>query len=130
MKSFFSETPKLKNRARLAAISWTLLIFFLCLIPAKEIPDVNVPLMDKWVHFILFGVFSFLWLLSLAHINFRWLFIIFIVAVLTGWMVEELQGILGFLGRSKDIMDIVADAIGGLLGVLLFTLIKKIRPVR
>lgn len=125
MKLIFSETPKLRRRARFAAVGWTLLIFFLCLIPGRDIPHVKVPLVDKWVHFILFGIFSFLWLLSLVHTNLTRLFIVFIAAIGTGWMVEELQGLLVSLGRSKDKMDIVADGVGGLLGVLLFAMVKR-----
>lgn len=120
MWKVFSEITINKRRARLLAILWTLLIFFLCFLPARDVPEVNVPLMDKWVHFILFGVFCFLWLLSFRSFTIRDLFLIFLASVALGWLVEFFQGMLTFLGRSRDNMDILADSIGGLLGVFVF----------
>ena len=81
-----------------------------------------MPLADKWVHFILFAVFSILWLLAYPSLKWQRLVLVFIVAALTGWLVEELQGALTMLGRSKDEMDILADAIGGGIGVGIFWL--------
>ncbi len=107
------------------AILWTLLIFIVCFLPAREIPEVDVPLADKWVHFILFGTYAFLWLLSVKQPSTKSWIVVFISAVLVGWLVEVLQGALSFLGRSQDNMDIVADAIGGFLGVAVFALIIR-----
>lgn len=105
---------------------WTLLIFILCLLPAKDIPDVQVPLIDKWVHFVLFGVFALLWLLAYPGRKPGFSVIIFLVSVATGWLVEELQGMLPTLGRTKDVMDAVADGIGGLLGVVAYQVAQLI----
>jgi VanZ family protein len=124
--SFFSNT----KRARFFAILWTLLIFFLCFIPAREIPDVNIPLADKWVHFILFGIFSILWLLSIPNHAFKHLVLVFITSLILGWLVEEIQGLLVSLGRNKDNRDILADAIGGFLGVLIYSIVCKSRRSR
>lgn len=94
---------------------------------------------DKWVHFVLFAVFSFLWLFSFPPRR-RWLGITvaFAVSIIFGWLVEELQGLLTFLGRSRSVKDMIADAIGGLLGVIIYYIItiraeraelKKRKPV-
>lgn len=123
----FSDNPKYKKRARLGAILWTLLIFILCFIPAREVPEVNIPLIDKWVHFILFGVFSFLWLLAVKQYNHLHLLLVLVSAVVVGWLVEYLQGSLSFLGRSQDNMDTIADGIGGLIGVVIFYILKPKR---
>jgi VanZ family protein len=115
----FSKALQNKKGIKWAAWSWTLFLFLLCLLPGHEIPDVNIPLVDKWVHFVLFAIFSLLWLL--AYPSTRWrLLLIFILSVSTGWLVEELQGLLTMLGRSKDVMDILADGIGGGIGVVVF----------
>ena len=116
-----------KKRARSLAILWTLLIFFLCFIPSREIPDVNLPLADKWVHFVLFGIFSFLWLLSLNAVRFRDLLVVLLSSIVFGWAVELLQGALTFLGRSQDNMDTLADSIGGLLGVTIFYIYHRLK---
>ena len=105
---------------------WTLLIFVGCFLPAKDIPDVNVPLADKWVHFILFGGFCFFWLLAFPDYRFRSLAGWFLAGVATGIAVELLQGALTFLGRSADPYDVLADSIGAILGVILFFVVAKI----
>ena len=124
MNQLFSGDPIYKNRARIGAILWTLLIFILCFIPAREVPDLDIPLADKWVHFILFGVFSFLWLLSIKEFRLPHLVIVLICSIVLGWLVEYIQGALTFLGRSQDNMDTLADGIGGLLGVVVFWLLS------
>lgn len=115
-----SENHRFYKRARFLAILWTLLIFFLCFIPGKEIPDVHIPLADKWAHFILFAIFAALWLLSIPRLRRKHFIGVFLSSVILGWLVEFIQGSLAFLGRSQDHMDTLADSFGGLLGVLLF----------
>ena len=41
----------------------------------------------------------------------------FLIAVALGSFIEVMQGILSFLGRSMELMDAVADSIGGALGI-------------
>ena len=124
MNQLFSGDPIYKKRARIGATLLTLLIFILCFIPAREVPDLDIPLADKWVHFILFGVFSFLWLLSIKEFRLQHLVIVLICSIVLGWLVEYIQGALTFLGRSQDNMDTLADGIGGLLGVVVFWLLS------
>ncbi len=126
----FSECPAHKKKARLLAILWTLLILFLCFIPARSIPKVDVPLADKWTHFILFAVFAYLWLLSVHKFRKMHLIIVLLAAAILGWLVEFIQGSLTFLGRSQEHMDTVADAIGGLIGVIIFYLLYLFRRRR
>ena len=127
----FSENSFIKKRARFIAILWTLLVLFLCLLPSNKIPEFNVPLIDKWVHFLLFGCFSFLWLLTLKQYSFLHLLFWAIITAVFGWFIEELQGFFIVLGRAKDSFDVLADAIGGVLGcILFFFLCKKTTPSR
>jgi VanZ family protein len=106
--------------ARKLAIAWTLLIFFLCFLPAEDIPAVNIPFIDKWTHFILFGMFSFLWLTAWPSLKASRLLLIFVLSVLDGWLVEFIQGQLPSLHRYQENLDILADGLGGLLGVIVF----------
>ena len=101
---------------------WTLLIFIGCFMPGKEIPKVDVPFIDKWVHLVLFGGFTFLWLCARPVINSRSLLVLFLISVALGSFIELMQGLLVFLGRSMELMDAVADSVGGLLGIWLFCL--------
>lgn len=74
----------------------------------------------------MFGAFSLLWLLSFPSMAAKRLLTMFIAGCLMGYLVEVLQGAFPSLGRSKDNMDVVADAIGSLLGVLIFYLFSKL----
>ncbi len=120
MKELFTPFSLYKKRARLIAILWTLLVFTVCLMPAKDIPEINVPLIDKWVHFLLFGAFAFFCLCSRPSKSFLFLFLIFVFSVFYGWLIETLQGAFPFLGRTYELMDIVADGIGGFIGITVF----------
>jgi VanZ family protein len=124
-RRIFTQASPYKKQARFAAVVWTLLIFIACLTPAKDIPDVPVPLIDKWTHFVLFGVFAFLLLLSNPTTNTKRLILVFFTAFVLGSLIELLQGYFASLGRSCDIMDALADAIGGAIGVITFYLIAR-----
>lgn len=115
-------TPGRRYRkvALAAAIAWTIAIFVACLWPGKELPHSDIPFIDKWTHFILFGVFSLLWLGALPSRSLGRLAGVAATATALGILVEVLQGALPHLGRSGDVLDAVADAIGGILGVLIF----------
>ncbi len=120
LKQLFSPQSPYKKRARNLTIVWTLLIFILCFIPGQEFPDVHIPMADKWVHFVLFAVFSFLWLCAGPTKKILPLLVAFVAGALLGWIVEELQGVLVSLGRSKSIQDIYADMLGSAIGVAVF----------
>ncbi len=107
--------------AKSIAILWTLLIFFLCFIPGKDLPHLNIPLVDKWTHMVLFGMFTIFWHNTARSNSFGLKLILLIIATFLGWLVEYVQGHY-VQGRSQDNMDTLADAIGGLIGIILFTL--------
>lgn len=130
MWQVFTERSTYTKRARLLAILWTLLIFFLCFLPGEDIPEVGIPFADKWTHLILFGMFAILWICTKPTRKFSFLLFIFAVSVFLGWLVELIQGTLTFLGRTQDNMDTLADSIGGLLGVLFFYMMSRIAEKR
>lgn len=101
---------------------WTLLILIGCLAPSVEIPRVDIPLIDKWTHVVLFGIFSFLWLCAKPALTTRWVVTLLFVSVAFGTAVELMQGTLTFLGRSAEFMDAVADGLGGIVGIAVFGL--------
>ncbi len=101
---------------------WTLLIFFLCFLPGNDLPDVRIPFIDKWAHIVLFGAFSFLWLCSTVVHSFKFYTVVFVITLFLGWLVEYIQGHY-VPGRSQDVMDILADSLGGICGIVLFTVL-------
>ena len=126
MKRIFSPDSRYKKQAMFLAILWTLLIFIGCFTPGADLPKVDVPLIDKWTHLILFGGFTFLWLCSRPVVTRSSLIGWFLIATGLGAFIEVMQGILTFLGRSMEFMDGVADSIGGALGIGLFWLIARL----
>ncbi len=126
MWRIFTPQSPYRKRARLPAILWTLLIFILCLWPAKELPELDVPLADKWTHMVLFAVFSFGWACVRPASGAGYRMLICLISIVLGWLVEWLQQLFPMLGRSFDYKDIVANGIGGLLGVLLFYTMSRI----
>jgi len=107
------------------AILWTLFIFVGCLYPGNELPKVGVPFFDKWTHFVLFGVFSFLWAWAWVPASINKLIRVCLSGIVLGVVIEGLQGILASLGRSAETMDAIADAVGTVLGAVVFYLIAR-----
>lgn len=125
----FTSASPYKKRARWLAIGWTLLIFILCLLPGNELPKVNVPFIDKWAHVILFAGFSFLWLCAGPTTRWLPLTLLLAISVFVGWLVEYIQG--NFVpGRYQDDMDTIADAVGGLAGIIIFVVISFVANKR
>ncbi|MBC7554662.1 MAG: VanZ family protein [Taibaiella sp.] len=88
--------------------------------PAANVPRVDVPLADKWVHFTFFAGFTFLWLCAKPVTKPLWLFSMLSMGVAFGSLIELLQGAIPTLGRAAEVMDAVADSIGGLIGITIF----------
>ncbi len=122
MKHIFLPSSPYTKQARSIALLWTLLIFIGCFFPAQELPKVDVPLIDKWTHFVMFGGFTFLWLCAKPAYTTKSLFLLLLISVAFGSFIEVMQGQLTFLGRSMELMDAVADSVGGLLGIVGFCL--------
>lgn len=92
-------------------ITWlvTLIIFILCTMPSEQLPKGN----DKTAHFIAFGGWAFTWLFSYKN-----LFKTIILGCLYGIFIECWQYILPeSFHRGFDVLDMVADAIGVIIGV-------------
>lgn len=126
MWRIFTPQSPYRKRARIPAILWTLLIFILCLWPSRELPEVNVPLADKWTHMVLFAVFSFCWLCVRPAAGAGYRLLICLLSIVLGWLVEWLQQSFPALGRSFDYNDIIANAIGGVLGLSLFYIMSRV----
>lgn len=101
-----------QKRAKSLTFLWTLLVFYLCLMPQRKIAHIPILGIDKLVHIVLFGVFMFLLLFSIKP-N-KW-FISFLIATLFGCLIEGLQYYFTSLGRSGDWKDIIADALGAII---------------
>lgn len=120
----FTNIIPYKKTAKYFAIVWTILILIGCFAPAASFPVVDIPFVDKWVHFIMFGVFAFLWLSTNEKIQLYLLIKMLFICTVFGAFIELMQGLLTFLNRSMEFMDAVADMIGGILGICFFCLLN------
>ncbi len=97
------------------AVVWAAGIFYLSSKQAKDLPQIDIPYLDKVVHFILYGTLSTLTFCGLrlgSARNFR-------VAMFLGLLIASLYGVSDeyhqrfVSGRSCDVFDWVADTLGG-----------------
>ena len=109
-------------RLKPVAIGWLILISILFFLPGSALPKENwfdKIYIDKWVHVGLFAVLIFLWRSSFNwDINSYNLFLL-LAAVLYGFLVEVVQ--LNWIpNRSFDMYDVLSDASGSIVGLLVW----------
>lgn len=105
-------------------------IVVLSTIPVPEIkPLEEVPLIDKWVHFLMYAVLStaMWWDLRSRHqkIMTSYYLLMLILPTLLGGLMELAQAYLTTC-RSGDWWDAIADAIGSVIGTVVCYLIGSI----
>jgi len=116
-------------------ICWALLISILSIMPANDFDSqkwLALPYQDKILHFIFYGIFSFLLLRSLlSYFNKSkpiWLLalVTFIIILFYGAIIEIIQDRFT-ASRQGDIMDLIFNLAGCLTGVLLVLLLPFFR---
>jgi VanZ family protein len=120
-------------RYQFPAIAWAAIIFYASSIPASKLPKFALMISDKVIHGTIFFVLGLLVYRALEprikSTAFSWKrFLVAILAVIAYGFLDEFHQ--GFVpGRSVDIKDATADAVGGLIsGVMLyiFSLRKRV----
>lgn len=106
----------------LAALFWSGVILFFCLIKASDLPQVNVLYLDKAIHATFHFVFTVLWFLffkkKLTTSNiFRPLVISFVLSFFFGVAIELMQQFFTTT-RSADVLDELANLSGATLAVI------------
>lgn len=109
----------------LLGISWLVFIAFAMLTPGDKFPEADLfNFQDKVIHFICFGLLSFLWCgvgidskISPKPKK-RILINYLIFGILAGIILEFLQRYIPF--RSFDYMDMIVNEIGGLAGLIAY----------
>lgn len=115
------------------SLLWAMIILILCGIPGRDIPHISfleILSFDKFVHA---GVFFVLILLTirgfLLQTNFIKLqrsakLVALIVCIIYGGLLEIMQGTM-FEDRSADVFDFIANSLGCVLGMLMYSKIEK-----
>lgn len=111
----------------LIAAIWTV-----CLIPIPETPLNDVPMMDKWTHFVMFVVLSLCIISEYVYRHRKpkgWdvALVGMLLPFAMGGMIELAQAYCTGGNRSGDIMDWLADGIGVLIGAAIGSLLVYYR---
>ena len=101
------------------AVGWTLLIMVALTIPGKSIPDSHIFQLDKLIHAGLFLVLTLLWLAALSEGPIGRGLTILAAMIVFAIFTEFYQQIMP-IGRSADLLDSVADAIGSIVAFLIW----------
>lgn len=117
----------------LAALFWTAVILFFCLIKSNELPKVQVPNLDKAVHATFHFVFTVLWFLFFKNkLNtancFKPLFISFLFSLFFGIAIELMQEFFTTT-RSADVLDELANLSGAILAVIAIVLLNTFNKI-
>lgn len=116
-----------------AALFWTVIILFFCLIKSSDIPKINIQNLDKVIHAFFHFVLVSLWFLFLKkRLNssnfFRPLVISFVFSFILGIIIEMLQQFFT-ITRTGDLLDILANVSGATLAVIGIVLLNKINGI-
>ena len=111
----------------LIAAIWTV-----CLIPIPETPLNDVPMMDKWTHFVMFGVLSLCIISEYVYRHRKpkgWnvALVGMLLPFAMGGMIDLAQAYCTGGNRSGDVMDWLADGIGVLIGAAIGSLLVYYR---
>ena len=107
------------------AVFYTLCLIIFSLIP---VPDLGFPKfqlfeIDKVVHFVMYFSLTMLW--CFASKNFyRSNFKLLLFAIFFGFVLEIFQHMLPF-GRYFDLVDLLANSLGVIFGIIILYYIKK-----
>jgi len=110
-------------------IIWAIVIFILCAMPSESIPDphLNIPHVDKVVHFGMFFILALLVCNELEYqtrLSLRKIYITAVcIAFVYGGIIELLQQYC--FNRSGDVADLLADVVGAIAGCLVYPLLKR-----
>lgn len=116
-----------KNIYLFLAVSWTMLVFFLCLLSVGSLPKLSIKVsgVDKVVHFTFHFVFVLLWFLYLKNKKIKPVLVkIFLASFSFGVLIEICQSIFT-LTRQADVKDVLANATGAITAITILFLYHK-----
>jgi VanZ family protein len=96
---------------------WTAVVTVLCLLPGKDLPEVNIVNFDKFSHLFVFGLLCWLylrWHKAVLGKSFKGGLAVTMAIMLYGGLMEVLQGAF-YIDRSADLLDAAANCTGCLI---------------
>lgn len=110
-------------------IVYTLLITIALLSPTSDIPKIDIAFLDKLIHVVIHWILSFIWLwygfsTDKYHISGKNIFVILVICFAYGLAIEASQHWFTQT-RSFDVLDLAANVVGSLFGLLSFWIVRK-----
>ena len=114
---------------RLVATAWTIVLILATLLPKEAVSQsnfLNIPHFDKIAHLCSFALLVYLWSIALKEkvSNVKASRLAFYGSIILGVVLEILQWQLN-VGRHFEILDIIANIIGSIVGLIAFYKIIK-----
>jgi len=106
------------------ALLWTSIVTVLSLITIGDVGS-SIPISnkDKYVHFIFYFIFVIVWTLVIKHSNSKKMhWIVLFSSISFGILMEICQGVFT-TSRKPDVMDVVANSLGAIFGLIFFKII-------
>lgn len=113
---------------------WLLIITIISGYPGHKVPEVPMWQFDKFVHTFIYLILSITMLIAFNRqyqIRKKRLFLTILIlffGVFYGGIMEILQHYI-FINRSGNWYDFIANALGSVLGVLIYPFINKLLPI-
>ena len=115
----------LKSYSLVVTILYSLTLSAISLVKFRDIPDYVPSFSDKVLHFLMYGLLAFLWIITLTHkFRLKRIFAIVwagIIAITFGIIIEVLQGKITDT-RVTDPNDITANTLGILLVIIIIVI--------
>lgn len=116
----------LERNSLILAIGFSLLVLVLSLINMEGIPNFKFSYTDKFEHVLAYAVISFFWMLSrkTGKINLKfWSILLLIIGY--GIIIELLQMSVT-VNRTGDLLDVLANSLGVVLGAIILKILSPI----
>lgn len=116
----------LEQNSLYLAIIFSLLVLVLSLINVENVPNFNFNYTDKIEHIIAYTVISYFWLLSckVGKVKLKYLNLLLLI-IAYGIIIEVLQTSVT-KHRTGDLLDVMANSIGVLLGYVFLKILSRI----
>jgi VanZ family protein len=117
---FLKKTPQAIG----VALTWSVFVTVMLCLPGSSFPKkkwFDEIWLDKWVHICFFSVMVFLWCWVMTTLTWKTIRLFYEIAFyffLYGVAMEFVQKYF-IPNRSFDVMDMIADGIGGVIGVII-----------
>lgn len=107
-------------------------IWIICLIPIPETPLDDVPMIDKWTHFVMYGSLCSVIFAEYAYRHFipnikRLAIGGVLLPIIMGGLIELAQAYCTGGNRSGDWIDWIANSIGVMIGTAIGSLVVYLR---